>query len=95
MPAVRRAVPGCLALLLSIDCQTYRVATKWLDFGGAGEGGSAWVEYRLLGEGAAASATLLRYDLVSAEDCPERDPSTWVLEGWPGPSEGADVDAGV
>ena len=54
-------------------------STKWLDFGGGGSGGSAFLELRLLaGQPPAVVAT---YDLVSANDCPERDPSSWVLEG--------------
>jgi hypothetical protein len=52
--------------------------SKWLDFGAAGAGGSAWLEYRLLpGQDA---AVLSHYDLMAAEDCPERDPCDWLLE---------------
>ena len=50
-------------------------ATKWLDSKGASGG---WIEYRLP-EG--ASATLVGYQITSANDCPERDPMTWVVEG--------------
>lgn len=54
------------------------IATKWLDFGGGGAHGTAWVEYRLLHEQPAVCLT--NYDLVSANDCPERDPAHWLLE---------------
>lgn len=49
--------------------------TKWLDPKGATGG---WIEYRL-SEG--NSATLLGYQITSANDCPERDPMTWLVEG--------------
>ncbi|GAX78680.1 hypothetical protein CEUSTIGMA_g6118.t1 [Chlamydomonas eustigma] len=54
------------------------VATKWLDFGGGGLNGSSWLEYRMLND---STATLAAYDIVSANDSPERDPCSWVLEG--------------
>ncbi|KAF5839392.1 hypothetical protein DUNSADRAFT_963 [Dunaliella salina] len=58
------------------------VLNKWLDFGGGGLGGSAWLELRLMDtQGALASSPLLSYDIVSANDCPERDPRDWVVEG--------------
>ncbi|KIZ00150.1 peptide-N4-(N-acetyl-beta-glucosaminyl) asparagine amidase [Monoraphidium neglectum] len=53
-------------------------ATKWLDFGGGGAGGQAWVELRL--PAAAGAAVVAHYSLVSAGDCPERDPSHILLE---------------
>eukprot|EP00775_Hariotina_reticulata_P007406 gene7406-7615_t len=55
-----------------------RLSSKWLDFGGGGPHGSAWAEYRLLPGPAAVVIT--HYDLIAAEDCPERDPCSWVLE---------------
>ena len=55
------------------------LTTKWLDFGGGGMQGSAWLELRLL-EGT-APAVVVAYDVASANDCPERDPCDWVLEG--------------
>ena len=54
------------------------LSTKWLDFGG-GEGGEAWLEYRL--PSSATPLTMSHYDLKSAEDPPERDPASWVLQG--------------
>eukprot|EP00878_Enallax_costatus_P017911 GHUV01018833.1.p1 GENE.GHUV01018833.1~~GHUV01018833.1.p1 ORF type:complete len:372 (+),score=127.89 GHUV01018833.1:691-1806(+) len=54
------------------------LTTKWLDFGGGGVGGEAWAEYRLLPSQPAVVVT--HYDIISAEDCPERDPCDWVLE---------------
>lgn len=54
------------------------LGTKWLDFGGGGAGGSAWVEYRLLPSQDAV--TITHYDVIAGEDCPERDPCDWVLE---------------
>lgn len=58
-----------------------RIDTKWLDFNGVSETGSAWLEYCLLkGQ---ASATVHRYSIVSGDDCPERDPEKWVLQGLP------------
>lgn len=56
-----------------------RVASKWLDFGGGGVGGSSWLEYRLLQS--QQPAVVVAYDLCSANDSPERDPCAWVLEG--------------
>lgn len=67
--------------------------SKWLDFGGGGEGGSAWAEYRLLQE--QEPAWVVSYDLVSAEDCPERDPSAWVLECMREPSAAAANGASI
>ncbi|GIL91490.1 hypothetical protein Vretimale_18777 [Volvox reticuliferus] len=52
--------------------------TKWLDFGGAGVGGSSWVEYRMPTDQQAVIVS--DYELVSANDCPERDPAEWRLE---------------
>lgn len=49
--------------------------TKWLDPKGATGG---WIEYRLP---AGTSATLVGYQVTSANDCPERDPMAWVVEG--------------
>lgn len=54
------------------------LATKWLDFGGGGAAGAAWVEYRLLPSEEPVVVT--HYDVIAAEDCPERDPYDWVLE---------------
>lgn len=54
------------------------LGSKWLDFGGGGAGGSAWVEYRLLPD--QDPVVITHYDLVAGEDCPERDPCDWVLE---------------
>jgi hypothetical protein len=54
------------------------LSSKWLDFGGGGPHGSAWAEYRLLPGHDAVVVT--HYDLVAAEDCPERDPCCWLLE---------------
>eukprot|EP00983_Pelagomonas_calceolata_P133573 1161975-Pelagomonas_calceolata.AAC.12 len=51
---------------------------------GGGLGGSAWLEFRFMDpEGASAqtSSPLLSYDIVSANDSPERDPRDWVVEG--------------
>lgn len=56
-----------------------RPSTKWLDFGGGGEGGTSWLEYRLLA--AQPAVVLAQYTLTSADDCPERDPADWRLEG--------------
>lgn len=50
-------------------------ATKWLDRKGATGG---WIEYRLP-EG--NSTTLVGYQITSANDAPERDPMTWLVEG--------------
>ncbi|EFJ50495.1 hypothetical protein VOLCADRAFT_103955 [Volvox carteri f. nagariensis] len=55
-----------------------RVDTKWLDFGAAGPGGSSWVEYRLPTD--REPVVVVGYELVSANDCPERDPAEWRLE---------------
>jgi len=60
------------------------ITTKWLDMGAGGPGGQGWVEYRLLASQPPVS--LAGYDVISAEDCPERDPVEWVLECWPEPS---------
>lgn len=54
------------------------LASKWLDFAGGGAQGSAWVEYRLLPS--QDPAMISHYDVISGEDCPERDPADWVLE---------------
>lgn len=57
-----------------------RLGTKWLDFGGGGEKGWAWAQYQLL-QGQ-APLVVTHYDVISANDCPERDPTDWRLEGW-------------
>ncbi|KAF6256382.1 hypothetical protein COO60DRAFT_115705 [Scenedesmus sp. NREL 46B-D3] len=54
------------------------LSSKWLDFGGGGSDGAAWLEYQLLPRQDAV--ILSHYDMVVAEDCPERDPRDWVLE---------------
>lgn len=46
---------------------------------GGGRDGSSWLEYRLLS--GARPVEVAVYDVVSANDCPERDPADWVLEG--------------
>ncbi|KAG2496548.1 hypothetical protein HYH03_005371 [Edaphochlamys debaryana] len=56
-----------------------RTATKWLDFDGGGRGGSTWLEYRLTTD--LPAAVVGAYELVSANDSPERDPAAWRLEG--------------
>lgn len=55
------------------------MSTKWLDFGGGGTSGTSWLEYRL--PRSAPCVVLLQYDLVSANDSPERDPYEWCVEG--------------
>eukprot|EP00798_Chlamydomonas_sp_ICE-L_P028247 gene28247-31351_t len=55
------------------------LCTKWLDFGGGGASGTAWLEWRAM-KGKPA-LEIISYDLVSANDGPERDPASWVLEG--------------
>ncbi|KAG0591730.1 hypothetical protein M758_1G222400 [Ceratodon purpureus] len=50
-------------------------STKWLDENGATSG---WIEYRLPD---GKSATLVGYQITSANDAPERDPQTWLVEG--------------
>ena len=52
--------------------------SKWLDFKGAAPGG-CWLEYRLAAD--APPVCLTRYEVVSADDAPERDPCCWTLEG--------------
>lgn len=54
------------------------LGTKWLDFGGGGQHGTAWAEYRLLP--GHDPVMISHYDVICAEDCPERDPCDWVLE---------------
>lgn len=49
--------------------------TKWLDPKGASGG---WIEYRLP---VAKSTSLVGYQITSADDCPERDPMTWLVKG--------------
>ncbi|PNH04759.1 Uroporphyrinogen decarboxylase 2, chloroplastic [Tetrabaena socialis] len=56
-----------------------RASSKWLDFGAAGPGGSSWVEYRLPLD--LQAVVVAGYELVSANDSPERDPAAWRLEG--------------
>lgn len=58
-----------------------REDTKWLDFGGGGRSGSAWVEYCLMAD--QPSVALAEYAVTSANDAPERDPQDWVLVGMP------------
>ncbi len=57
---------------------------------GGGPGGAAWLEFRLMADplkeglhtaGSPATSPLLSYDIVSANDSPERDPRDWVVEG--------------
>lgn len=45
--------------------------TKWLAFQRSG-----WVQYQL-----SSSETAVTYSLTSANDAPERDPASWVLQG--------------
>eukprot|EP00854_Cymbomonas_tetramitiformis_P030937 gene30937-38787_t len=54
-----------------------RPNTKWLDFGGAG-GKETWVEWQSMG---GSAMRLGSYALTSGNDCPERDPSSFTLEG--------------
>lgn len=61
------------------------LATKWLDFGGGGQQGAAWAEYRLLPN--RDPDVISHYDVISAEDCPERDPCDWVLEAAAGSND--------
>eukprot|EP00899_Mesostigma_viride_P027532 jgi/Mesvir1/7964/Mv11875-RA.2 len=59
-----------------------RLDTKWL--GKLDNKGSAWLQYRWKGEQSAApgpARIVSHYRLTSANDAPERDPSSWVLEG--------------
>ncbi|KXZ54930.1 hypothetical protein GPECTOR_3g100 [Gonium pectorale] len=56
-----------------------RSSTKWLDFGGGGSGGSSWVEYLMPND--LPPVSLSCYELISANDSPERDPAAWRLEG--------------
>jgi hypothetical protein len=60
------------------------LSSKWLDFGGGGVGGQAWVEWRL--PAAAAPEAAAHYCLASGGDCPERDPAHIVLECIPASS---------
>jgi hypothetical protein len=57
------------------------LSSKWLDFAGGGLHGAAWLEYRLLPQQEPAVVT--HYDLVAADDSPERDPCHWLLECMP------------
>lgn len=50
--------------------------TKWLDFGKVG----TWLEYRLPKE--KEPVVVAKYSLVSGNDEPDRDPSSWVLQAW-------------
>ena len=56
-----------------------RPDSKWLDFGGGGQQGTAWIEFCLPKDVEGWSVT--RYVLVSANDCPQRDPAEWELQG--------------
>lgn len=58
-----------------------RIDTKWLDFNGVSQSGSAWLEYCLLKN--QPSAMVSKYLIMSGDDCPERDPKSWVLQGMP------------
>jgi len=51
-------------------------ATKWHDPNGATGG---WIEYRLSSTGNAK--TLVGYQIMSANDAPERDPLSWEVDG--------------
>ena len=62
-------------------------STKWLDFKGGGVGGRSWTEFHLSKD--LPSAVITHYDLVSANDCPERDPSSWQLLGLIESSDGS------
>jgi peptide-N4-(N-acetyl-beta-glucosaminyl)asparagine amidase len=64
-----------------------RPLTKWLDFNGGGVGGSSWIEFRLPKD--VPALTLAHYDLVSANDSPERDPFSWQLLGLVEESDGS------
>lgn len=66
------------------------VGTKWLDFGGGGVGGQAWVEWRL--PAAAAPAAVAHYCLVSGNDEPARDPAHVLLECVPASSDAQIAD---
>eukprot|EP00210_Caulerpa_lentillifera_P008855 g8449.t1 len=55
------------------------LTTKWLDFGGGGLDGSSWIEYCL--PKSEPVVELHSYALVSAKDTPDRDPSSWELQG--------------
>ena len=56
-----------------------RPDSKWLDFGGGGQQGSAWIELCLPKDVEGWMVT--RYAMVSANDCPQRDPAEWELQG--------------
>ncbi|KAJ7533661.1 hypothetical protein O6H91_13G059000 [Diphasiastrum complanatum] len=51
-------------------------STKWEEPDGGANG--AWITYELP---KTSSKVLIEYELTSANDCPERDPCDWVLEG--------------
>eukprot|EP00897_Mesotaenium_endlicherianum_P011052 jgi/Mesen1/9976/ME000072S09393 len=60
------------------------VGTKWLNPDSTRK--SAWISYRLppppqTGVDAVPTATLAAYAITAADDCPERDPCSWLLEG--------------
>jgi len=56
--------------------------TKWLDFGKIG----SWLEYRLPKE--KEPVIVVKYSLVSGNDEPDRDPSSWILQAWQEEEEG-------
>eukprot|EP01026_Neomeris_dumetosa_P028220 TRINITY_DN22868_c0_g1_i10.p1 TRINITY_DN22868_c0_g1~~TRINITY_DN22868_c0_g1_i10.p1 ORF type:complete len:599 (-),score=73.78 TRINITY_DN22868_c0_g1_i10:747-2543(-) len=62
---------------LAINLFDGRNESKWLDFGGGGEKGTAWVEYRL--RTAQQQRSIVKYNVMSANDSPERDPCDWIL----------------
>ena len=68
----------CLANLLRSEREPW---SKWLEPRGAWSSGpaprSAWVVARLPSHG----THIAEYGLCSANDCPERDPIAWTLEG--------------
>ena len=67
------------------------VATKWLDFGMVREGRGTTHEgsQLIFAGGALASQTIVGYSFVTANDAPERDPSSWRFQGCANPTPGA------
>lgn len=55
-----------------------QVGTKWLDFSGGRKGVTPWIEYRL--RAGQEPIVLQRYSMTSANDAPERDPTSFVLQ---------------
>eukprot|EP01025_Chloroclados_australasicus_P041247 TRINITY_DN4355_c0_g2_i2.p1 TRINITY_DN4355_c0_g2~~TRINITY_DN4355_c0_g2_i2.p1 ORF type:complete len:640 (-),score=45.23 TRINITY_DN4355_c0_g2_i2:272-1933(-) len=74
---------------LAINLFDGQNSTKWLDFGGGGQSGSAWVEYRL--RDSAKEVVIVNYNVVSANDSPERDPCDWSLFTISSDSQGNEV----